>query len=358
MQLAVNISLKFLTGTKKNAIANLHTEYCRVVNLYLTRLPKGRCAFDSDTQKLVSPGETRLSANLRGSAFKKALSIHNAPKKLNKTTKTHKIPTYSGAVDLTQRTCTILQNSSLKEFDLLIRVSSLKKGKTLVLTCKKHAHLNKLLSEAGAALSSSASLYPDRITIFVDAVDKELKSTGKILGVDLGKNKLISLSSGTFLGTDTSKVCDAVKTAKQKSKQKLHARRHRDQYIREAVNQLPWDFLQTLVLEDLKGIKQGKQKNRGKVFRKAMAPWAVRQAINWIEYKAQRNGVRVVFVDPANTSRCCPRCGTVSEDNRQGEKFACISCGHVADADYVGACNILAKHLGTFGQAMVAQAQK
>lgn len=358
MQLSVNISLKFLTASKKKAVANLRTEYCRIVNLYLVRLPKGRGSFDAKTQSLVSPTETRLSANLRGSAFKKALSIHNTPRKLSKKTKSHKTSKYNGPVDLTELTCTVVQTTSLKEFDLLIKVSYLKKGKRLALPCKKHAHLNKLLAEPGAVLSSSASLYSDRITLFVDVVDKETKSTGDVLGIDLGKNKLLSLSSGKFLGNIVSPLCDAVKTSKKGSKSNLQARKHRDQYIRESVNQLPWKSLQTIVLEDLRGIKQGKQQNRGKAFRKAMAPWTVRQAINWIEYKAQRNGVRVVFVDPANTSRCCPACGTVSKDNRQGEKFACISCGHSADADYVGACNILAKHLGTFGQSMVAQAQK
>lgn len=56
---------------------------------------------------------------------------------------------------------------------------------------------------------------------------------------------------------------------------------------------------------------------------------------------------RTVFVmcqyPPANTSRECPSCGTVSVDNRHGENFLCVACGYKADADFVGALNVLAR---------------
>ena len=49
-------------------------------------------------------------------------------------------------------------------------------------------------------------------------------------------------------------------------------------------------------------------------------------------------------VNPRNTSRTCPVCGHVSADNRTTQaKFACVSCGHQAHADVVGAINILAR---------------
>ncbi|MFD6763395.1 RNA-guided endonuclease InsQ/TnpB family protein [Streptomyces roseolus] len=58
--------------------------------------------------------------------------------------------------------------------------------------------------------------------------------------------------------------------------------------------------------------------------------------------KAESAGREVIVVDPRNTSRTCPQCGHVDKENRPSqERFACVSCGHVAHADTVGALNVL-----------------
>ena len=63
-----------------------------------------------------------------------------------------------------------------------------------------------------------------------------------------------------------------------------------------------------------------------------------------LEYKMQWQGGWLMTVNPRNTSRTCPVCGHVSADNRTTQaKFACVSCGHQAHADVVGAINILAR---------------
>ncbi|RDG36628.1 RNA-guided endonuclease InsQ/TnpB family protein [Streptomyces corynorhini] len=58
--------------------------------------------------------------------------------------------------------------------------------------------------------------------------------------------------------------------------------------------------------------------------------------------KAESAGREVIAVDPRNTSRICPECGHLSVENRPTqEKFHCVSCGHQAHADTVGALNVL-----------------
>ncbi|MEV6329712.1 transposase [Streptomyces sp. NPDC051909] len=70
------------------------------------------------------------------------------------------------------------------------------------------------------------------------------------------------------------------------------------------------------------------------------AGWGVFLAI--LNAKAESAGREVIAVDPRNTSRTCPECGHVSADNRPTqEKFHCVSCGHQAHADAVGALNVL-----------------
>ncbi len=58
--------------------------------------------------------------------------------------------------------------------------------------------------------------------------------------------------------------------------------------------------------------------------------------------KAESAGRRVIPVDARNTSRTCPVCGHVAKENRTTQaKFECIACGFLANADHVGALNVL-----------------
>ncbi|MGF6439534.1 RNA-guided endonuclease InsQ/TnpB family protein [Paraburkholderia youngii] len=62
-----------------------------------------------------------------------------------------------------------------------------------------------------------------------------------------------------------------------------------------------------------------------------------------LENKTAWRGGFFFVVDPRNTSRRCPCCCHISADNRKKQAlFACIRCGHEANADHVGALNILA----------------
>jgi len=136
---------------------------------------------------------------------------------------------------------------------------------------------------------------------------------------------------------------DKINRRKPKSKGKRRAVRQRDNFIRQQVNRLPWNELGLLAIEDLKNLKRGKRRNRGKAFRKAMIPWTYCQVIEAIHQKCQENRVHLVTVEPAYTSQTCPSCGKVSRNNRKAEKFKCIDCMYSQDADTVGALNILTK---------------
>ncbi|WBO64222.1 RNA-guided endonuclease InsQ/TnpB family protein [Streptomyces camelliae] len=70
------------------------------------------------------------------------------------------------------------------------------------------------------------------------------------------------------------------------------------------------------------------------------AGWGVFLTI--LTNKAESAGRTVVAVDPRNTSRTCPSCGCVAKENRVTQaKFQCTACGFAADADHVGALNVL-----------------
>ncbi|WP_151481903.1 RNA-guided endonuclease InsQ/TnpB family protein [Streptomyces albicerus] len=70
------------------------------------------------------------------------------------------------------------------------------------------------------------------------------------------------------------------------------------------------------------------------------AGWGVFLAI--LANKAESAGRTVVAVDPRNTSRTCPSCGHVAKENRVTQAtFQCTACGMTANADHVGATNVL-----------------
>jgi putative transposase len=45
-----------------------------------------------------------------------------------------------------------------------------------------------------------------------------------------------------------------------------------------------------------------------------------------LQYKTERTGGKVEFVNPAYTSQTCSNCGHCNSENRHGEKFLCLEC--------------------------------
>ena len=62
-----------------------------------------------------------------------------------------------------------------------------------------------------------------------------------------------------------------------------------------------------------------------------------------IRYKAKKFGIEVSQVNPAHSSRECPRCHCTDKKNRLGDSFKCSFCGYHGHADLVAALNILGR---------------
>ena len=65
-------------------------------------------------------------------------------------------------------------------------------------------------------------------------------------------------------------------------------------------------------------------------------------------FKAAAYGVRIAKVPAAYSSQCCPTCGYVHWQNRNGDKFRCLHCGHEGHSDQVGALNLLTRMQDSF----------
>ena len=74
---------------------------------------------------------------------------------------------------------------------------------------------------------------------------------------------------------------------------------------------------------------------------KILRNWSYYQLQQYIEYKAEREGIQVRYIDPSYTSQTCSRCGHIDKENRQTqEKFICTKCGFELNADHNASINI------------------
>ena len=94
----------------------------------------------------------------------------------------------------------------------------------------------------------------------------------------------------------------------------------------------------TIHIEDLSKIK-------GDNTDKFLKHWTYYDLQSKIEYKAEKEGIAVVKIDPAYTSQKCSKCGFTCKENRPRKEkgqayFRCIKCGYEANADYNAARNI------------------
>jgi putative transposase len=94
-----------------------------------------------------------------------------------------------------------------------------------------------------------------------------------------------------------------------------------------------------IALEELKGIRTRIRARKPQ--RATLHSWSFYQLRSFIEYKAKMAGVRVILVDPRNTSRTCPCCGHCAKENRPDQAtFKCQSCSLAGLADLIAALNI------------------
>ena len=72
-----------------------------------------------------------------------------------------------------------------------------------------------------------------------------------------------------------------------------------------------------------------------------LSKWSYYELQNMIEYKSEREGIKVRYIDPAYTSQTCSKCGHIDKENRiNQEKFRCVKCGFELNADHNASINI------------------
>ena len=207
----------------------------------------------------------------------------------------------------------------------------------------------------------TAELFIRKNKVFLNIVFEkdieDIKSTGKLLGIDRGINNLAVCSDNSFYcGKQTKRVCQKYNTLRRKLQKagtksaKRHLRRLsgkekrfkadiNHQISKKIISKLnPGD---TIVLENLTGIRN---KRLRKPQRTLINSWSFYQLEQFLIYKAMSKCINVEYIDARYTSQRCSCCGFIARNNRKTQSgFICKNCGFRINADLNASRNICVK---------------
>jgi IS605 OrfB family transposase len=329
-----NLTLQFANKGKQVKLLQVLEECRRVVNVFIAELwPKPQLP-KWPNQKT----ETFISIQLQRFCSARALGIV----KSGRVKQLKKVPVLKS---LTAEIPVIfVQLETSTSFDQWIKFGWLGIYKPIRVPTKKHRHFNQFLQN-GWTLKSTAKLsHKDgqlKLIVYFEKDPSLKREFGRQLGVDIGYRKLLVTSEGQSIGNKFPTLAAKIQSKKQGSKAFKRSLTERDNYVNQCARQLPWNDVKTLVVEDLKGLKNGKHFH--KQFQVKFQRWTYPVLLRRLEQTCEVVGVQCHKVNPAYTSQICSKCGCKDKQSRNGEVFICTACGYSADADYNASVNILQK---------------
>lgn len=329
------ISISESNQNKLDILYGLLLESQKVINLYIDEIWKNKNFFSKYVDFKI---DTWLSSRMQQNLGKQALSIIRS---LRKKKKTHK-PIYKKfSIDLDSRFVDIqFDNNS---FDIWVQLQSIGNKINLKLPGRKHIHFHKYDSwdlKKSVKLRKQGKQY--FIDLFFEKKAPELKTEGKTVGIDIGYKKLIVSSENQIYDTGLENVYEKISRKKQGSQAFKRSLKERDNKINESINKMPLKEIKIIIVERLKDVKKN---SKGKIFKKfnnKLQRWSYRKVFDMLSLRCEELGIFFKEINPVYTSQTCSSCGFRDKNNRKGEKFLCLNCGNVLDADYNASLNILA----------------
>jgi putative transposase len=354
MKRSLKFSLSLANTNKLESLDKLAKEYKATVNYFLKRLFNKKGLSEEFLKLYQSPLSYRYKQCAKRQAFKMFKSWCRNKKKGDKP----KLRNLSLILDY--RFLELQESKNSNSFDYWLKIATLNKGKPILIPIKSYNYAKQYfnhwqLLKGGRLLKQNNNWFLE-LTFQKETPSK--KEKGKVIAIDIGIKKLMVTSEGQEYGKDIERLMDKIQRKKQGSKAFYRALKERDYYINKIVKTLNWNKLKTIIMENIKNIKQNTKKERRlrKLFRSKFQRWTYSQLLKRIKLTAEATGVHLQLVNPAHTSQTCSKCGAVHKLNRICEIFKCRNCGYTQDADYNASLNIL--NLGLAQQFMVAGSTK
>lgn len=324
---------KYQTQSKSDELIKIYTEYVRIVNEYIKLFFYDKNQpFNTATVHSVN---SFLSARYKSNACKQALENVRSLWKKKKT----KRPEFKGEIVLDSKFIKI-NTDNPNHYDLWFRMSTSNKGKLINIPCKRHKQFNKWLS-IGNLKQSIAIKYLNnklRFRLFIDIPNKPLKTKGKIVGCDVGYNKMLVTSDNKIYGSKLKNIANKIHGRIANSNRYNKSLEERNNYINYELNKIDFSKIRVLVIENIKNLKKNRYVGK-------LHYWSYKLIFDKLERLCEENCVRLIKVNPAYTSQECSTCGFIDKANRKRELFTCKSCGFICDADYNASLNIKSRSL-------------
>lgn len=187
-------------------------------------------------------------------------------------------------------------------------------------------------------------------------IDEKESSGDKIIGVDLGlKVPAVAVTSDgkvKFAGNGRqnkymrrknktkrrklgkAKKLNAIKKLKDTEQRWMQDQDHK--ISRSIVSFAVQNNVSVIRMEKLANIRNTARTSRKN--EKNLHTWSFYRLAQYIEYKAQMEGIQIEYVNPKYTSQKCPECGTLNK--ARDRKYQC-KCGFKTHRDILGAINII-----------------
>lgn len=330
-------SLKFATDNKQEILDSIFEEYKWIVNDFIELLwDKIGVPGSFANKEEVDSVDTWMTVRMKQCAAKQAISIIKSQRRKHKKV----MPVFDGnSMELDSRFVGIQEGDN--SFDIWLKLGSVGNKIKMFIPVKKHKHFNKFDGDVEWSMVKSVRLRRSGYVDFFFKKDVEQKGEGEVVGIDIGINKMLTLSNGVVVGDGIKDKINNVNRKEQKSNAWYRALVELHNYINKEVNKLNIYEIKTLVLEDLTGISHKTKGRVGKTTRRLIGHWNYKYIVDRIKNLCEVNRVEVAFVDPEYTSQTCRQCGHIDKDNRSGEVFKCVECGFGGNADYLASLNIL-----------------
>ena len=319
-------------------------EYISVINSLVSEMVDNK----KTTKKTSASVEAKLNSTVKNQAIKDAKSVFQKAKKSK-----YKI------IPILKKPQIIWNNQNYKIGGDFIEMPFLINGKS------KRVSINANLTNRMFHLIDKGKLGTLRITQKNDkwiaqisiTLETEEVDNGQAMGIDLGilVPAVAKTESGKvkFFGNGRQnkfykrkyksrrrklgklKKLSAIKKLNNKEQRYMDDQDHK--VSRQIVNFAKSNNVKTIRLECLEGIRNTtkiSRKNKGNLH-----SWSFYRLAQYIQYKANLEGIKVEFVDPKYTSQKCPICG--EKHKAKGRSYVCGDCGFKTHRDLVGATNIL-----------------
>src|SRR5262244_290009 len=301
----------YLTQANAGKVAALRTSlllYVNVVNYFIERFWTMKDFTPALADKVITGravNRFKITARLAQCAAKQA-------KEIVRSQKDRKIKT----MPLLRRKVATLDNRFVKieefkgeAFDLALKFAS--GTPKITIPINQTAHMNRLWGH-GWRTGATIRLGMNRRGVWIELIFEkrrpELRTEGKVIGIDRGFRKAFVTSDGQEIGAE---LRDQIRRKGERSKTSYY---HIRTELFRCLKGLKPEGVETIVLEDLRYIKRGKRGTFSRQVKRLLSFWSLTRARDWLRCRCEELGVRIIFVSPYKTSQRCQRCGKIECD--------------------------------------------